>query len=248
MEQGYESKQSRGVSPTREAEELNALPPLALSAALTDRLPGASLRVSAPPYIPQIRLWLLNDLFEHRALAPEVINALMEEPPYWTFCWASGQVLAQHLLMHPESVRGRCVVDVGPGSGVVAIAAALAGAERVIACDLDANALLAVSANAELNGVQIEQSMDLGKCLADASVVTAADILYDRDNLELLESFRAAQQVLLADSRIRDLAAPGYSLFHRQASTTWPDLAESQEFNEVRLYEACSEPWPHKSV
>ena len=222
--------------------------PLALSAVLTEHLPGASLAVSTPPNIPQMRLWLLNDLFEHQALEPEVINALMEEPPYWTFCWASGQVLAQYVLSHPEMVRGRTVVDVGPGSGVVAIAAALAGAERVIACDLDANALLAVSANAELNGVQIQQSMDLDECLADAEVVTAADILYDRDNLGLLESFRTARQVLLADSRIRDLNAPGYALFHRQVSTTWPDLAESQEFNEVRLYEACSEPWPHIPV
>ena len=62
---------------------------------------------------------------------------------YWAFCWASGQVLARYLLDHPERVRGKVVMDVGAGSGVVGIAAKIAGAKRVIACDIDPNALAA---------------------------------------------------------------------------------------------------------
>ncbi|EKF75615.1 hypothetical protein A11A3_02062 [Alcanivorax hongdengensis A-11-3] len=199
-------------------------------------LPDVSLSSQALPLVPQIRLWLISELFEDRALDPVVINAIMEEPPYWSFCWASGQVLARHLLANPQWVEGRCVVDVGPGSGVVAIAAARAGAARVIACDLDEDALMATALNAAENQVQIELSQDLDAALAVADRVTAADILYDRDNLSLLARFRAAEQVLLADSRIADLDPPGYRLLGQWHATTWPDLGESSEYNGVRLF------------
>jgi predicted nicotinamide N-methyase len=52
-------------------------------------------------------------------------------PPYWAFAWAGGQALARHLLDHPGSCAGRRVLDFGAGSGLVAIAAARAGAARV---------------------------------------------------------------------------------------------------------------------
>jgi SAM-dependent methyltransferase len=118
-------------------------------------------------------------------------------------------VLAEYLLSHPEWVKGRCVVDVGPGSGVVAIAAALAGAARVIACDLDQDALTATALNGAENRVEIELSQDLDTALAAADLVTAADILYDRENLPLLARFQQAAQVLLADSRVPDLHLAG---------------------------------------
>ncbi|MDX1803240.1 MAG: 50S ribosomal protein L11 methyltransferase [Alcanivorax sp.] len=203
-------------------------------------LPRISLSRQALPLVPQIRLWLLDELFPEQALAPEVVNAIMEEPPYWSFCWASGQVLARHLLANPQWVKGRCLVDVGPGSGVVAIAAALAGAERVIACDLDDDALAATALNAAENGVSIELSQDLEAAMAVADRLTAADILYDRDNLPLLARFQSVEQVLLADSRIHDLDPPGYRLLGHWQASTWPDLGESTEYNNVRLF--LSEP------
>ena len=78
-----------------------------------------------------------------------------ESAPFWAFCWASGQLLARYVLDHPELVRGRRVLDFGCGSGVVAIAAALAGAESAVACDCDPLALEAARANAALNGVAV---------------------------------------------------------------------------------------------
>ncbi|CAK9070377.1 Probable periplasmic serine protease do/HhoA-like, partial [Durusdinium trenchii] len=155
----------------------------------------------------------------------------MSEPPYWSFCWASGQVLARYLLDHPQLVTGRTLVDVGPGSGVVAVAAALAGAKQVIACDLDPDACLASRVNAAENGVSLVTSDNLGEALAQADLVTAADILYDRDNLPLVARMRLAAPVLLADSRVRDLDPPGYAHIGTVTATTWPDLDESQEFN-----------------
>ena len=201
-------------------------------------LPNVKLTCQTLPQIPHLKLWLLDELFPEQALEPGIVNAIMEEPPYWSFCWASGQVLATFLMENPGWVRGRCVVDVGPGSGVVAIAAALAGAARVIACDLDPDALTATQVNAAENGVEIELSQDLDSVLADADLVTAADILYDRENLPLLAQFARAERVLLADSRVPDLDPPGYRLLGEWQSCTWPDLGESSEYNGVRLFAA----------
>lgn len=203
-------------------------------------LPAVSLSCQALPQTPALRLWLLDELFPEQALDPEIVNAIMEEPPYWSFCWASGQVLAQYLLDNPGQVAGRCVVDVGPGSGVVAIAAAMAGARRVIACDLDEDALIATAVNARENGVEVELNNNLDIALAEADLVTAADILYDRENLSLLARFQTAGAVLLADSRVPDLNPPGYRLLGEWQSCTWPDLGESREYNGVRLF--ASEP------
>lgn len=208
-----------------------------LQTALRTLLPQASLHRQAPPLIPELPLWLLGDIQAGEAIDPQTAAALMDTPPYWTFCWASGQVLARWLLDHPQQVRGRTLVDVGPGSGVVALAAALAGAGRVIACDIDPQALLAVQLNAAALGLAVELSCDLEDCLRQADILTAADILYDRDNLPLLDRFRQAPLVWLADSRVRDLSPPGYCQLGRFAATTWPDLEESSEFNQVTLYQ-----------
>lgn len=213
-------------------------PPADLLARLNRLLPDITLLPTPLPQAPAIRLWLLDKLVDER-LDQEVANALMEAPPYWALCWASGQVLARRLLAEPEWVRGRCVVDVGPGSGVVAIAAALAGAASVIACDLDPDALAATAANAALNGVTVALSDDLDACLRQAGLITAADLLYDRDNLPLLARFHATGvPVLLADSRIAGLDPPGYRRLGEWPGTTWPDLGESAEFNRVRIFRA----------
>ena len=222
------------------AKTLDPNPPRDLQARLNRLLPDIRLLATPLPLVPEIRLWLLDELVDER-LDQEVANALMEAPPYWSLCWASGQVLARHLLADPQWVRGKTVLDVGPGSGVVAIAAALAGAARVIACDLDPDALAATAANAALNGVDVQLSDDLEAALAATDCVCAADILYDRDNLPLLERFHdSGLPILLADSRIANLEPPGLRLLGTWPASTWPDLGEAGEFNRVRIF--ASEP------
>lgn len=217
--------------------------PQGLILRLRSLLPHAELTLQSPPHVPEIALWLFADLHPEEPLDGAVVNALMEEPPYWSLCWASGQVLARYLLDHPERMRGRTVVDLGAGSGVVAIAAALAGAKWVIACDLDPWARQAVEENARANGVVLETSAALEDCLGQADLVTAADILYDRDNLSLLPRLAESAQVLLADSRIPGLDPAGYRRLGVDHATTWPDLDESGEFNRVRLF-ATGAGWP----
>jgi predicted nicotinamide N-methyase len=200
-------------------------------------LPDTRLTPTVLPLVPEISLWLFDDLQPGQALDASVVNALMEEPPYWTLCWASGQVLARYILDNPELVAGRRMLDLGAGSGVVAIAAALAGARQVLACDTDIWARRATSLNAGLNGVRIDIVDDLAAA-PGVDLITAADILYDRDNLPLVDELARRAAVLLADSRVPDLDPEGYRLTAVNQATTWPDLDESAQFNQVRLFAA----------
>lgn len=208
-----------------------------LTARLQPVLAAARAESTTLPDVPELSLWLLNADFSSAALTRDEMNAVLQYPAYWAFCWASGQVLARWLLDHPEVVAGRTVLDFGSGSGVAGIAAAKAGAARVLACDLDPDALLATRLNAALNAVEIELYADFDQIDTVLDLILVADVLYDRANLVWLPRLLArAPQVLVADSRIKDFNAPGYCAIGCQRSSTWPDLDEFDEFREVNLY------------
>jgi predicted nicotinamide N-methyase len=203
------------------------------------QIPRGRVAVTHPRGCPDIALHLFDPAVLEGPLSHDEAQAVVAEPAYWSFCWASGQALAHYILTHPEWVEGRRVIDFGSGSGVVAIAAALAGAREVVACDLDAQALDAVSTNAQLNGVTIDCCDDWFRRLGEFDLVTAADVLYDPENRPFLEEFQtAAPQVLLADSRVRDLGDARYRQISLLECRTWPDLNEFEEFNRVRIYAA----------
>ena len=129
-----------------------------------------------------------------------------DDPPFWAYPWAGGQALARYLLDHPGIVAGRRVLDVASGSGLVAIAAARAGAASVVAGDIDPHAVAAIAINASANGVEVNPRVfDLAADEAgDAEVVLAGDVFYQRELAELaLRFLRAAAQagaeVLVAD-------------------------------------------------
>ena len=103
-------------------------------------------------------------------------------PPFWAFAWTGGQALARYVLDHPESVRGRRALDFASGSGLVAIAAARAGAAQVEANDIDGFALAAIALNAEANGVEVlVRAGDLVGRDEGWEVVLAGDVSYERD-------------------------------------------------------------------
>ena len=81
-------------------------------------------------------------------------------PPFWAFCWPGGQALARYLLDVPQSVADKRVIDFGSGCGIAAIAAARAGARRVIATDIDAIAVAAIGLNAWHNQVDVEMWLE----------------------------------------------------------------------------------------
>jgi len=198
-------------------------------------LPRADLLATPLPSAPGLQLYLFNPAVMEGPLSHDEAQAVVAEPAYWSFCWASGQAMAEFLLKQPHWVKGKRVLDFGAGSGVAGIAAALAGAREVIACDIDPAALDACAANAQLNGVALQLSQDWRK--PEVDVILASDVLYDRDNLPLLTQFlQHAPLVLLADSRIRNLAEPGYEQLDQREYRTLPDLNEFEEFNWVRIF------------
>ena len=208
-----------------------------LAAALRRILPAARLEEVALPATPAVRLLLLQGDYPRDALSPDTVQRVMDNPLYWIFCWASGQVLARFLLERPDWVRGKRVLDFGCGSGVVAIAAARAGASEVIACDIDPLALAATRTNAGRSGVKLELVDDFFGVEGHIDLIIVADVLYDRANFAWLERFVArADRVLIADSRVKDFDCPPYRQIARHSSCTLPDLDESAEFRDVRIY------------
>ena len=202
-------------------------------------LPGASLSVQSLQEVPELRLLLLADDYPQGDLSPEQMARVMDNPLYWVFCWASGQVLARYLLDRPELVRGRRVLDFGCGSGVVAVAAAIAGAGEVLACDIDPLALEATSVNAALNGVELALYPDYFEVGGPLDLILVADVLYDRENFPWLRRFlERAPEVLIADSRVKNFDEPPYRQVALRESCTLPDLDESAEFRDVRIYRA----------
>jgi predicted nicotinamide N-methyase len=202
-------------------------------------LPDVGLVDTALPLVPELRLWLMNADYPVGRLSNEATRVLLDDPPYWAFCWGSGAVLARWLLDNPASVQNRTVLDFGSGSGVVGIAAARAGARRVIACDLDPRARLASRANARRNGVTVESCSDYFAFTDDLDVIVAADVLYDQENLPLLAHFRKrASTVLVADSRVPHFDAPGYEKIGARHCLAVPDLDEEESVRNVSLYYA----------
>ena len=153
-------------------------------------------------------------------------------PPYWAFPWLGGQALARYVLDH-DAVRGRRVLDLATGSGLVAIAAARGGATHVLAADIDPLAREAVAANAAANAVEVHWTgVDLvGGPLPDVDVIVAGDVLYERDMatrvLTWLRSFDGT--VLLGD--------PGrdYLPQHGLVELASYDIATTRELEGVPL-------------
>lgn len=200
---------------------------------------SARLEPLALPQCPALSLYLLNADFSSASLSADEVDTAMHMPFYWLFCWASGQVLARHILENPETVRGRTIADFGAGSGVVAIACVLAGARKVYACDIDSDSRSACLLNASLNRVNLQTVSSLDEISEPLDLVTVADVLYDRDNLPLLPLFlQHAPEVLLADSRLRHMPDSTYRLVSEHDSCTLPDLDEHAEFRRVRVYHA----------
>jgi len=213
--------------------------PTALNLCLQKMLSDARISKQTLPQCPQIKLWLVDPIPMQRPFTQDEILTIQDYPAYWAFCWASGQVLARHILDNPDLVKGKRVMDFGAGSGVVAVACVMAGAKQVIACDVDPDALLSCQENAKLNHVELELHSDLFAFEQDIDLLIAADVLYDKANLPMLEVFLdKAPAVIVADSRVKNFDFPPYYAIDNIESFTVPDLDELDEFRWVNLYKA----------
>jgi predicted nicotinamide N-methyase len=141
-------------------------------------------RPGRPSLVPEVRLQVADDVVAlWEALEAGDVDP-GSDPPFWAAAWPGGQALARYVLDHPDVVAGRSVLDLGAGSGLVAIAALQAGAARVLASDVDPYGRAAIAVNADLNGVgPVEVAGDLLDTEPDPAidVVLAGDVCYDRE-------------------------------------------------------------------
>lgn len=210
-----------------------------LTRIISSTLSQARIQAMALSDCPEISLYLLNADFPTNGLPPDEFEAVMSEPAYWVFCWASGQVMARYILDHPDYVKDKRIIDFGSGSAVAGIAAKMAGAREVIACDIDPLACIAAKANAALNDVELTISDNWDHIKGEVDLILVADVLYDRENLPWLGRFlERADEVLVADSRVKNFNYPPYNYIGQYHSSTLPDLDEFDEFRQVRLYQA----------
>jgi predicted nicotinamide N-methyase len=164
-------------------------------------------RLRPVPLVPGIRLHQAGEPIGLWQRTEEAAGRAGLDPPFWAFAWAGGQALARYLLDHPQVASGRQVIDVASGSGLVAIAAAQAGAAAVTAYDIDPLAIAAIGVNAAANGVRVRavcaDILDQADMpTADTGLVLVADAFYQRGLagrvMRFLDRARSRQAAVLA--------------------------------------------------
>lgn len=220
----------------------DAAPPKALD---PQRFVAENTTVETTPLVPELRLRLASEVVPLWQATEDQLAEIGLPPPYWAFAWAGGQALARYLLDRPETVRGRRVLDFAAGSGLVAIAAARAGAARVEASEIDRFALQAIALNAQLNAVAVtvlaeDVLADTGGPTAERQwdVVLAGDVCYERPMAEKVFAFlraqaRAGALVLLGDPGRAYLPKAGLQRLTAYAVKTTRELEDSDVRNAV---------------
>jgi predicted nicotinamide N-methyase len=168
----------------------------------------ANTEVISPPLVPEIALHLATEIMPLWRKSEEELEAMGVPPPYWAFAWAGGQALARYILDNPGTVRGKSVLDLGAGSGLVGIAAAKAGARSVLSADVDSHAEAAIRLNAKINNVEVSTTTaDIIGSDGGWNVILVGDLCYEQPIAErLLAWLRERQGMAL-------IGDPGRSYF-----------------------------------
>jgi len=171
-----------------------------------ERFIRQNAEIVSPALIPEIRLHLATESVPLWQKTEEELGALGLPPPFWAFAWAGGQGLARYILDHRRIVRQRSIIDLAAGSGLVAIAAAIAGADAVTAADIDEFARAAMKINFALNDVSITITGDdlLQAPAPHCDVILVGDLFYERTLAErtfawLRRAEREGIEVLIGD-------------------------------------------------
>lgn len=185
----------------------------------------ANTRLQAPPHTPELILHLADEITPIWELTEDALAEIGLPPPFWAFAWAGGQALARYVLDNPGTVAGKRVIDFASGSGLVGIAAMMAGAKTVLAADIDVYCEAALALNARANGVSVAYSAsDLlaANPPAWADLILAGDICYEKPMTEKVLAWLVLARAQGSTVLIGD---PGRSYFPKSGLTK---LAEYQ--------------------
>ncbi len=175
----------------------------------------ANTRLRPVPLVPEISLFVADEAVPLWHKTEEELGEAGLPPPFWAFAWAGGQALARYVLDNANLVRGKTVLDLASGSGLVGIAAMKAGAASVTVADIDAFACAAAALNAAENGVAIAtcgNDLLAGGNPERWDVILAGDIFYERDTAQRAYDFLSGHAAQGATILIGD---PGRSYLPR---------------------------------
>ena len=198
--------------------------------------------VERPSLVPEVALHLASEVTPLWQLTEAELSATGLAPPYWAFAWAGGQALARYILDNPALVAGKAVLDIGSGSGLVAIAAKLAGSRAVTAADIDPFSVAAIRLNAWLNRVHVTATGAdlLATPLTGWPVILAADIWYEGPTARQAEArLRAAA----TDGTLVLVGDPGRHHLPKQGleELATYQVAVSRELEDCSI--ACTRVW-----
>ena len=209
---------------------------------------SANTVVSRSPLVPEIALHVARSSHEIFQAAEAPAHASHEHfPPYWAFAWPGGQAMARYLLDNPSIVAGKSVIDIGAGSGIAAIAAAMSGASRVTAVDVDPTAAIAISLNASQNGCEDRihiSTRDVLGDVPDADLVLMSDLVYEPELKLRVGAFLDSMEliglpVIIGDRATARQPAPGLIELARWCAPLYPPLVDDH-FEEGRVWQLAT--------
>ena len=146
--------------------------------------------IKSPLFVPEIKLYSLQPFAIKYPYKVDDFNAMYGYPTW------SGMSLSRFILDNPTLLRDRVVADIGCGSGIVSIAAAMTGA-RVKSIDRDIASLYFTELNAELNQVEVDILWGNFNDALKYDIIIMSSLFYDAGNKDRIIQTIKSKKVII---------------------------------------------------